>query len=266
MKGSVQKTTRIYAFDTLRGLLLLSMIAFHACYDLVYIYGWLSPLNPLFVQCWRLSISGGFLILAGAMSAYSRHNIYRSLRYGLCALLIFCVTTIFRIDTPINFGIIYCMAASSFLAGLLQALLMRLQHMRSHARTYITIICVVCAFVCFCITKDVSTGVLHLGVCDYTLPSVLFETNYVSWLGFPGRDFSSGDYYPLIPYSFLFFAGVFAGAGTKRAVCAHAQLLQALSIPLVTQLGKHALIVYLLHQPLILGCLSLCASASATVQ
>lgn len=200
------------------------------------------------------------------MSAYSRHNIYRSLRYGLCAFLIFFATTIFRIDTPINFGIIYCMAASAFLAGLLRPLWMRLQHMRGRARAWAPSICVVCALVCFCITKDASAGVLHLGVCDYTLPSALFDTNYVSWLGFPGRDFSSGDYYPLIPYSFLFFAGVFAGAGTKRAVCAHAQLLQALSIPLATQLGRHALIVYLLHQPLILGCLSVCANVGAALQ
>ena len=56
---SEQSRVRLSALDTLRGFTILSMIAFHACYDAAYIYGFSLPWfagTPL-QAIWRSSIS-----------------------------------------------------------------------------------------------------------------------------------------------------------------------------------------------------------------
>ena len=74
---------RVPLFDTVRGLVILSMVAFHATYDAVILYGcdieWF--LNPLIQTVWRNSISWTFLLLAGIMCSYSRNNVKRAARY-----------------------------------------------------------------------------------------------------------------------------------------------------------------------------------------
>lgn len=115
---------RIEAFDTLRGIAVASMVAFHACYDLVYIYGadipWFTS-GPL-QELWRISISWVFLALAGWMTSLSKSNIRRAVIYGLTALVIWIATTVASVDTPISFGIMYCMAASTLLWWALERL------------------------------------------------------------------------------------------------------------------------------------------------
>ena len=114
--------TRIRALDVLRGLTVLSMVAFHTAYDLAYIFElpvpWFTS-GPV-QDIWRNSISWTFLFLAGWMCAYSRNNFKRAIRYGAFAILIWFATTLAAVDTPINFGIIYCMSVSTLLAALLR--------------------------------------------------------------------------------------------------------------------------------------------------
>lgn len=114
--------TRIRALDVLRGLTVLSMVAFHTAYDLAYIFElpvpWFTS-GPV-QDIWRNSISWTFLFLAGWMCAYSRNNVKRAIRYGSFAILIWFATTLAAVDTPINFGIIYCMSVSTLIAALLR--------------------------------------------------------------------------------------------------------------------------------------------------
>lgn len=53
---------RITIFDTIRGFTMLSMVGFHACYDLAYLYGWDMPwfTETVFQDIWRASISWVF--------------------------------------------------------------------------------------------------------------------------------------------------------------------------------------------------------------
>ena len=119
-------------------------------------------------------------------------------------------------------------------------------------RTYILVALALFSLIAYAITKDCASALIHLGAYDYHLPRALFENVPLAWLGFPSPTFASGDYYPLIPYSFIFFAGVFLGFASKQFVYRHRDLLNRCSLPLLTRLGRHALIVYLLHQPILL--------------
>lgn len=98
------------------------MVLFHLCYDLRFIYGldlrWFAP--PL-QDVWRASISWTFVFIAGCMFPLSRSNLRRGAQYAAVALAIFVVTSVASVDTPISFGIIYCMAACTLVTWALAA-------------------------------------------------------------------------------------------------------------------------------------------------
>ena len=121
---SAKPNNRIHGYDVIRGVSVISMIGFHLCYDLVYLYGVdLSWFRPPLQDVWRASISWTFILIAGIMATYSRSNFKRGCRYLVVAAAIFLVTTVAAVDTPISFGIIYCMGASTLVAEAIRRLM-----------------------------------------------------------------------------------------------------------------------------------------------
>ena len=112
-----QRAQRIVFFDALRGFTIISMVLFHTCYDLAYLYAIPLPwfVGTIFQTVWRASISWTFLVLAGWMTSLSRNNIRRGLLYGAAALLVFSATVAASVDTAVSFGILYCMSACTLL-------------------------------------------------------------------------------------------------------------------------------------------------------
>lgn len=227
--------TRIRALDVLRGLTVLSMVAFHTAYDLAYIFElpvpWFTS-GPV-QDIWRNSISWTFLFLAGWMCAYSRNNFKRAIRYGAFAILIWFATTLAAVDTPINFGIIYCMSVSTLIAALLRHVTKGKLNSKS---------CLIAAAAC-----------LVLFFATYGLFKQTYATEYLAWLGFPSSSFASGDYYPLIPFSFMYLCGAFAhGHWIKAHQDQYPTILKTITSKPIEWIGRHSLLIYALHQPLIL--------------
>lgn len=85
------------------------------------------------------------------------------------------------------------------------------------------------------------------------LPQALYASWPTAYFGFMSKSFFSTDYFPLLPWLFLFWAGYFLhhllGRGRlaplRRSVC-----------PPLGWMGRHSLVLYLLHQPVILGVLT----------
>lgn len=235
---------RIGLFDIVRGFSVLSMVLFHLCYDLKFLANvdlpWFEP--PL-QDIWRASISWTFLFVAGCMCPLSRSNLRRSLEYGAVAALIWAATSLIAVDTPISFGIIFCMSACTFVAYVLQ----RFDALPSGA------VAAALLLLGFLLLQGISDGTVAFGLVK--LPKELYATEWLSWLGFPGPHFSSGDYYPLLPYLLMFLCGASLGSLWKS----RGYPVWAMKVRLepFTTLGRHALIVYLLHQPLILAVVGL---------
>lgn len=230
------KSSRVYAFDALRGFTIISMVLFHAAYDAVYLFGfhvdWFS--DPLIQNIWRCSISWTFIALAGWMTRFSRNNLKRAAVYGTCAALVWVATTIAQADIPISFGILYCMAACTLCYALLSPTL-------NHVHPGIVIALSLCLF-----------------AVTYALPFQTYEVEGLAWLGFPSATFMSGDYYPLVPYVFLYSAGA-SGARLFNRLVPHGypMWMRENRLPLLSTLGKHSLIIYLAHQPLLLAMFTL---------
>lgn len=241
---------RIHGFDVIRGVAVASMIAFHACYDLTVLRSYDLPFfGGLFEDLWRSSISWTFLLLAGRMHSISKNNLRRAGRYLLVAALIFVVTSLVAVDVPISFGIIYCIGASTLCFWALRKAGARFCHW-----TW------ACVFgVLFALCLGVPRGVCGFGPLSLELPRAIYDTNLFSWLGFPGPHFASGDYYPLIPFCFMYGIGVVWGYNSKGA--SHPLWLFNLHSRPFEFLGRHSLLIYVLHQPALLAILALLPSS-----
>ena len=79
---TVTKKGRVLLYDELRGIMIISMLIYHICYDLAAVVGlpgmgWFySPAADF----WQLSICGVFIFIAGACCRYSKSNLKRGLR------------------------------------------------------------------------------------------------------------------------------------------------------------------------------------------
>lgn len=238
---------RIQILDLVRGIAVISMVLFHLCYDLRFIVG--LPLGWFggdLREAWRCSIAWTFLFIAGCMCPLSRSNLRRAARYGGVALAIWVATSIAAVDDPISFGIIYCMAACTLVAWALSRL-GALPRGRVAA---------VALFVAFLVLQGLPDGHVGLGGLSVALPQELYRTPWLSWLGLPGPGFVSGDYYPLLPYLMLFLAG--AAMGTRWADHGYPRWAYEVTVRPINLVGRHALLVYVIHQPVILAaCLAL---------
>lgn len=229
-----EKHDRVAIFDELRGFAVISMVAFHTCYDLAYIYGTnLSLFTDLVMQeIWRCSISWTFLFLAGWMTHFSKNNFKRGGIYAMGAIVIWITTSTANVDIPISFGIIYCMAGCTILFSLLSPLLNKLD-----SRLIIAI----------------STLLFFL---TYRIPKTTYPIEGLAWLGFPSPTFSSGDYYPLIPFFFMYLIGASTARWFHSSKSGYPNWMKTNMCRPLSFIGRHSLVIYLIHQPIVL--LALC--------
>ena len=110
----------------------------------------------------------------------------------------------------------------------------------------------------FLLSKGVPRGFLGLG--DYalvSLPAALYRFPWAFPLGLPSAGFYSSDYFPLVPWLFLFWTGLYLWRGQSEA--AREKLAGLPAVPGLAWLGRHSLAVYMLHQPVLMALLTVAA-------
>ena len=96
---------------------------------------------------------------------------------------------------------------------------------------------------------------LPLGHWLITLPGFLYANYFTAYLGFYPVGFFSTDYFPLTPWLFLFWAGFYLHHLAERTAQSLRPLRRSVCPPL-GWLGRNSLMLYLLHQPVIYGVLT----------
>lgn len=178
----------------------------------------------------------GIFVYAGWMCTLSRNNAKRAAKYAAAALVVWIATTLVSVDDSVNFGIIYCMAACTAVTAVARPMLKKVPS------TWGIAIC------------------LALFAATWGIPKSTYSFPYLAWLGFPGPRFVSGDYYPIIPFIFMYLTGYFAARTAQRCEHPAPSWAYANPLPALASLGRHSLPFYLLHQPIILGILELAYS------
>jgi len=222
-----QGKRRIELMDAVRGFDLYVMIVHHICYDLCAFcaFPWVWFTNPVWDVIHYLS-AGTFILLAGVSANFSRSNVRRGLKTLAIALGITVVTRV--MEMPILFGVLHLLGACMVLYGLTQRFWEGLP--------------------AWVIPTLSAAGTLATAKLVNGYPS----THAHLWMfGLVTPDFWSSDYFPLLPWVFVFLFGAWAGKYI-RAGRMPRRFYEA-KAPRLAAVGRHSLLIYVLHQPVIYG-------------
>lgn len=240
---------RYRLLDYIRGFDLISMIAYHLCWDLVYLcgfhWGWYRSAG---VYVWQQSICWIFILLSGFCWSLGKRKLRRGLTVLAASVLVSVVTCVFVPEAGIRFGVLTLLGSSMLLLIPLDRLAKKLPPTAGMAIS-------AALFFVFRNVNLKTLGFERLSFC--ALPKGLYRNLLTAYFGFPSPDFASTDYFSLIPWFFLFLCGYFLyrkleEAGVFRN-CTRQNREDAgrLRISPVEFLGRRSLIIYLLHQPLL---------------
>lgn len=235
---------RIHMMDELRGFAVFCMVFYHAFYTLAYLYNieqgmallrFFMPAEPLF--------AGLFIFISGISSDLSHSNLKRGLKLLAVALGVTLVTGLAVPDELITFGILHFLSVCMILYGLVKPFSDRFRF---------SWVAVAVCILLYLFTMNMVRG--YLGPApqlSIAIPQALYSTNFLAPLGIFNEHFVSADYFPLFPWIFVFAAGTVTG---KLATAEKfPEFLYPSRVPFLSWLGRHALIIYIVHQPVIYG-------------
>ncbi len=248
MQGT-SPTVRLWEVDTLRGIAVVLMVFFHFVWDLTFFGRYRADMlsGPWYI--FGRSIGATFIFLFGVSLtlSYARQRptttrpaplskaVFR--RYVLRGSKLFglglAITLVTYVATPsrfVLFGVLHLLGCAMILA-----------YPFLLVQRWISLL----------------AGLLIIGTGFYVnqLP-VSFP--WLLWLGVEQRGRNMSDYYPLLPWFGFALIGIWAGQrlypGGRRCFdlpdLAHVAPIRALSF-----LGRHSLVIYLVHQPVLLALL-----------
>ena len=230
------KAERIWELDALRGLCILGVILVHLMFDLRYFLSLPLNLGPVFQA---VADYGGviFVILSGVCVTLGHRSLRRGLIVFGCGMAITLVTFgMWKLNMAdesivIRFGVLHLLG--------------------------------VCMIV-YPLFRRMPTAVLAIlsaaiVVAGYWLTTQCFRITWLFPLGFLYPGFSSGDYFPLLPHLGWFLIGVVIG---RTAYAQRKSLLprvrsEAAPLRFLRFCGRHSLWIYLGHQPILYGIVTL---------
>lgn len=231
--------------DTIRGVILISMIAYHTVWDMVHIFGkqwkWFET-DISFV--WQQSICYGFILLSGFCWHFGKQKGKRALIVFLAGILITVVTKIVTPSQIVIFGVLTLLGSSMFLMILLD----------KWYQKWDPVVGLLLSLILFVLTREIDDGSIAIGTWEIVkLPEAWYANLFTTYLGFEMKNFFSTDYFPLFPWLFLFQCGYFwHGIGEKRKWLDY---LHKGENRVLQWLGRHSLGIYLIHQPVVYGIL-----------
>lgn len=252
----MEQKKRYELIDAIRGFAMVNMVIFHFLYDLLVIYGydpdWYHrPASHL----WQQGICWTFILISGFSWRFGRRNgIRRGILLNLWGLVITAVTTLAVPGQQAVFGILNLLGCAILLMALLDQVLSRIPPIAG----------LVGSMICFLSLRQISQGIVGIGAFSFSFSTAdsygsVFRAMIPTILGVPDQAFVSSDYFPLLPWFFLFSAGYFLYPLLMR----WEQIRRILSvrIPLLSVWGRYSIWVYLLHQPVCMGiCMMLLGS------
>ena len=249
MTNTNRETTSLPRYeylDVLRGVTLISMILYHALWDLVYIAGvnikWFRGMGA---HIWQQSICWTFILLAGFCWSFGRNKWKRGCIVFGAGLLVTLVTLVLMPQQRVVFGVLTLLGSCMLFMIPLHKLFGKVP----------PIIGACLAAGLFLLFKNVNAGYLGVGEIVFAeLPTKWYDCGwFMTYLGFTDRAFYSTDYFSLFPWFFLFMTGYFLNRAMKEKGMLDAPLLGKIKSRPLAFLGRNSLMVYLLHQPIVYG-------------
>lgn len=227
---------RLVLIDELRGFALVCMLVYHftVCLSL-FETGFSSEDLPYCIFGYAARFL--FIPIAGFSGRLSRRPYLRAVKILACAAAVWAATYFTKLVPPVTFGVLHLLGFCSLVFALSDRALSRIPPAAGLA----------VSAVLFILTYRVPEGYLLF----WRLPPRLYASNWAFWLGFPYPGYTAADYFPVLPWIFLFGAGYFIRGFFGEFP---RYMYRSRCRPLAFA-GRHTLPIYLAHQPLFMGIL-----------
>lgn len=245
-----EKGKRLCMLDELRGIAIIAMVIYHTIYSMAFIFH-LDFSYSIFLQAYKFQplIPILFITLCGIYCSFSKSNLKRGALIFAIAIVITIATYIFMPSTAIIFGILHFIGIALILYSITEKWIDKIPEN----------IGATISLALFIIFYNIPNGYIgYQPFLSLELPPQLYSCYPLFVIGLPTPDFSSGDYFPLIPYIFLLYSGCFLGKLILKNGAP--DFMYKKLCPPLDFLGKHSLLIYVAHQPLIIGILFLVTS------
>ncbi len=171
---------------------------------------------------------GVSLVLASRNGFRGRPFVRRLCVIVVCALAITVATRFLFPETFVFFGILHAIAVASIIGAALLPLG----------------------------KFALAAAGLVILVLGYTVASAAFDPRWLAWTGFALTPPRSNDFVPVFPWVGLTLLGMaLAGLALERGWTAHIRPVEGPTARSLVWLGRHSLVIYLVHQPVLLGVL-----------
>jgi uncharacterized membrane protein len=236
------QSSRYWEIDSLRGIAIILMIAYHFIFDFSFFGGWAVNMSSLPFVILQKIIATTFILLVGVSLtiSYSRKRkildekglffkyFWRGLEIFGYGLIITLVTFFFLRDGFVRFGILHFIGMSIILAFLLVRFFPR-----------------------YVLYPFIGAAAIIAGIF---LNNLTVSYPWLLWLGITPEYFYTVDYFPLLPWFGIVLLGLFFGnllypSGKRNFRIADFSNYRA--IRAFSFLGRHSLIIYLAHQPVL---------------
>ena len=227
------KKKRIEIIDALRGIAVTLMVVHHALYNTVVFLdapSWLFR-NPVF-NVLQVFFIGLFIVISGVSSCFSRGNIERGSIVTVIAVVITYITV--RMEMPIYFGILHLLGFLMIFYGLTRKLWDNIPR-KIAPFIYIALI-IISALARIYLSPSSDNSIIK---------------DLLSVLGWRQPGFVSFDYQPILPWIFVFLLGTWAGKYIREGK--FPKWFYDAKTPFFPLVGRNALLVYILHQPILYG-------------
>jgi len=226
-------STRIQAFDVVRGAALLCMFVYHGAFDLAF-FGIVAPSFPFIwpMRMFSHLVASTFLALVGVSLSLAYSDRALGLGYlrrlavlwsAACAISL--ATYAFAPGAYISFGILHCIAAASVLGGLA--------------------------------TRAPAIAGYALGAMLLASPMLVeasgWHVAWPLWLGLSGQEPTTLDWRPFAPWGGVTMLACAAARSTwgLRSIKECSAWRSERRVARATAfLGRHSLAIYLVHQPI----------------
>lgn len=244
---TLQNNKRIHSLDTIRGVIIIGVVIYHFIFDLIVIYG---IDFPIFFSWWINAIrdlGAGMLIFISGISSYlSRSNLKRGIKALAVAAVFSLATWFFVRDEFIFAGILHflglCMVISHFTI--------------KYIKKIPVVLGIVVCTLGFILTYNIYYGSIEF----FNIWSVELNASWCNnlgtyLLGINWDGIHSADYFPILPWIFVFVAGNIMGRYFKAGRIP--KIMYKDFCPVISYIGTKTLLIYVIHQPVLYGIMEL---------
>lgn len=236
---------RLWEVDLARGIAVVMMVLFHLLWDLSYFRVADIDVSTGFWHAFARTTATLFLLLVGISlhlsaaggratsqqgAAVWRRQVKRGLTVFAWGLVITGATWLFLGDSFVRFGILHLIGAS-----------------------------VILSYPCLRLGAwNLLLGII-LVIAGLWLRGVTVDFPWLLWIGLQPHGFSTVDYFPLLPWFGVVLIGLVLGRLLYPAARRRIPVPDLAVLPPVqglALLGRHARVIYLLHQPVLIALLS----------